>query len=306
MIEFLFGENQRSMPSVVQEFALHRPTRARRSKRLSPAPVFAISSGKGGVGKSIVVANLAAALLQRNKRVMAIDADLGLANLHLFLGVNPIYTLADFFSGAATLKEIIVSNRNGILLLPGATGIQELTALRHDQKAALLTELDLMSHAVDLVLVDTGSGISDAVTYFTSAAQEIVVVVTPEPSSMHDSYGLLKVLTSRHGQKRFWILPNSVSGKEEALHLFDTLSRVALRFLNASLDLLGWIPRDPQLRRSVARAQIVVLSAPDSPAARSFAALAERLVEITTAGVNLKGNLQFFFRRMLDSERGVS
>ena len=305
MIEFTSAENQMSRPPAFQNFRFHRPRPGARIKRLPPAPVFAITSGKGGVGKTNVVANLAAALAQRNKRVMVIDADLGLANLDLFLGVKPTHTLADFFSGAAVLEEIIITNPNGILLLPGASGVQEMTALRHEQKAALLTELDALTHAMDLVLVDTGSGISDAVTYFTTAAQEIVVVVTPEPSSMTDAYALVKVLASNHGQKRFWILANSVSGAEEARRLFDTLSRTALRFLNASLDLLGWIPRDAQLMRAVARAQLVVVNAPDSPSAHSFVALAERLVQLATAGVKLKGNVQFFFRRMLESRRGA-
>lgn len=305
MIEFVPAENPKSRPMAIQQVALQRRRLGVGSKRLPPAPVFAITSGKGGVGKTNVVANLAAALTQRNKRVMVIDADLGLANLDLFFGVKPTHTLADFFSGAVALEEIIVSNPNGILLLPGVRGVQEITVLRHEQKAALLTELDALSHAIDLVLVDTGSGISDAVTYFTTAAQEIVVVVTPEPSSVTDAYTLVKVLASTHRQKRFWILANSVAGKEEARRLFDILSRTALRFLNASLDLLGWIPRDPQLVRSVEQAQIVVVNAPDSPSARSFAALAERLVQMTTAGVNVKGNLQFFFRRMLEGKRGA-
>jgi flagellar biosynthesis protein FlhG len=305
MIDFVSVENQKLLPTGVQQFSLERPRPTRRSKRLVPAPVFAVTSGKGGVGKTNVVANLAAALIQRNQRVMVIDADLGLANLDLFLGVKPIYTLADFFSGTATLQEIIISNSDGILLLPGASGIQEVTALRYEQKAALLTELDAITDAMDLVLVDTGSGISDAVTYFTTAAQEIVVVVTPEPSSMTDAYALVKVLTSLHGQKHFSILANNVSSEAEARRLFDTLSRTALRFLNVSLDFLGWIPRDSQLVRSVARAQMVVRNAPDSPSARSFFALAERLVQMKTAGVKVKGNLQFFFRRMLEAERGV-
>ncbi len=300
MIEFVSTENQIVRSTAVQDHRLHRPRVRSRLKRLSPAPVFAITSGKGGVGKTNVVANLAAALAQRHSRVMVIDADLGLANLDLFLGVKPKHTLADFFSGTAALDETIVANPDGILLLPGASGVQEITALRYEQKAALLTELDALTHAMDLVLVDTGSGISDAVTYFTTAAQEIIVVVTPEPSSMTDAYALVKVLASTHGQKRFWILANSVSGADEARRLFDILSRTALRFLNASLDLLGWIPRDAQLVRSVARAQMVVTNAPDSPSAHSFFALADRLVQLAAGGVKVKGNVQFFFRRMLE------
>jgi flagellar biosynthesis protein FlhG len=265
----------------------------------------AITSGKGGVGKTNVVANLAAALTLRHKRVMAIDADLGLANLDLFLGVRPVYTLADFFTGLARLDQIIVPNGSGILLLPGASGVQEITALRHDQKAALLTELDALSHEVDLVLVDTGSGISDAVTYFATSAQEIVLVVTPEPSSMTDAYAMIKVLTSAHREKCFWILANNVSGEEEGRRLFDVLSATALRFLNASLDLLGWIPRDPNLIRAAARSQPVVTDAADSPSARAFTATAERLMQITGSRIRLKGNVQFFFRRMLEGGSGA-
>jgi flagellar biosynthesis protein FlhG len=289
-------------PTLAQELVFSR-RRSATSKRVSQALVFAITSGKGGVGKTNVVANLAAALAQRKKRVMVIDADLGLANLALFLGVRPAYTLADFFTGLVALDEIIISNRNGILLLPGASGVREITSLRHDQKIALLTELDALSHEVDLVLVDTGSGISDAVTYFATSAQEIVVVVTPEPSSMNDAYALIKVLAFAHHEKRFRILANNVSGEAEALHMFDALSRSALRFLNASLDFFGWVPRDPQLIRAVARSQMVVTEASEAPSAKAFAVMAERMIEMTSARVRIKGNVQFFFYRMLEGSR---
>jgi flagellar biosynthesis protein FlhG len=295
-----FSTNESLQPALTQPLLGSAPPRSAKTRRLAAAPAFAITSGKGGVGKTNVVANLAAALIAKQKRVMVIDADLGLANLDLFLGVRPKYTLADFFTGAASLGEIITVNRQGILLLPGASGVPEITALRHDQKMALLTELDALTDELDLVLVDTGSGISDAVTYFTTAAQEIVVVVTPEPSSLTDAYALVKVLTSMHHEKRFRILANNVSGEAEARRLFDTLSRTALRFLNASLDLLGWIPRDPRLARAVARAQMVVNDAPDAPSAQALLTIADRLLESIAAGVKVKGNLQFFFQRMLD------
>jgi flagellar biosynthesis protein FlhG len=154
-----------------------------------------------------------------------------------------------------------------------------------------------------LVLVDTGSGISDAVTYFATSAQEIVVVVTPEPSSMNDAYALIKVLAFAHHEKRFRILANNVSGEAEALHMFDVLSRSALRFLNASLDFFGWVPRDPQLIRAVARSQMVVTEASDAPSAKAFAVMAERMIEMTSARVRIKGNVQFFFCRMLEGSR---
>jgi flagellar biosynthesis protein FlhG len=304
MTETTVSGNSALKPGFGEELFRLPPGRAAKARRLTPAPAFAITSGKGGVGKTNVAANLAAALTQKRKRVMVIDADLGLANLDLLLGVKPAYTLADFFSGAAGLEEIVVPNDNGILLLPGASGVQEITSLRHDQKLALLTELDGMTREIDMVLVDTASGISDAVTYFTTAAQEIIVVVTPEPSSMTDAYAVVKVLASTHRQNRFWILANHVSGEDQARRLFDTLSRTALRFLNASLDLLGWVPRDPQLVRAVARSQMVVVQAPDSPSAQAFGRIAERLIQRAAAGVPVKGNVQFFLRRILAAEKG--
>ena len=296
-------EERNIEPALPPSILLPPRKRQAHAKWVPPAPVFAITSGKGGVGKTNVVANLATALNQKNKRVMVIDADLGLANIDLFLGVKPTYTLADFFSGAVSLDEIVVSNPNGILLLPGASGVQEITALRHEQKITLLTELDSLTHDMDLVLVDTGSGISDAVTYFTTAAQEIVVVVTPEPSSMTDAYALVKVLVSGHREKRFWIVANNVTGEAEARRLFDALSRTALRFLNAGLDFLGWIPRDPNLLRAVARSRPVVLEASGSPSSMAFDALAESLLQIVASGTKVKSNVQFFFRRVIEGRR---
>jgi flagellar biosynthesis protein FlhG len=299
MIEKSSLDSQSMKPTFAQKLGPARK-RSATARRVMPALVFAITSGKGGVGKTNVVANLAAAVALRKKRVMVIDGDLGLANLDLFLGVRPVYTLADFFTGLVALDEIIISNRNGILLLPGACGAQEVTPLHHDQKIALLTELDALSHEVDLVLVDTASGISDTVTYFATSAQEIVVVVTPEPSSMTGAYALVKVLASGHHEKRFYILANNVSDKAEARRLFDALSGAALRFLNASLDFFGWIPRDPQLIQAVARSQLIVTEASDAPSAKAFAVMAERLIKMTSAGVRIKGNAQFFFRRRFE------
>jgi flagellar biosynthesis protein FlhG len=160
-----------------------------------------------------------------------------------------------------------------------------------------------LSHEVDVVLVDTGSGISDAVTYFATSAQEIVVVVTPEPSSMTDAYALIKVLASGHHEKRFYILANNVSGEAEARRLFDVLSGTTLRFLNTSLDFFGWIPRDPHLVRAVARSQTVVIDAVDAPSTKAFANIAERLIQMISAPARIKGNVQFFFRRMLEGSK---
>jgi flagellar biosynthesis protein FlhG len=254
------------------------------------------------VGKTNVVANLATTLARKKRRVLVIDADLGLANLDLFLGVKPIHSLEDFFAGRVALGEVLVTNLDGVLLLPGASGVQEMTTLRTEQKVALLTELDDLTQELDLVLIDTGSGISDVVTYFTTAAQEIVVVATAEPSSLTDAYALIKVLASSHGQKRFSILANNVANNAEATRLFETLSGAVLRFLNASVDFLGWIPRDPQLLRAVAQGRPVVSTAVDAPSSLAFDALADQLVQAAQC-IQVKGDVQFFFRRLFEAEK---
>ena len=304
MSEAHWVQNPTSDPSSSQRFAPSFQKDQGKHPRLSLASVFAVTSGKGGVGKTNVVANLAAALTLRKKRVMVIDADLGMPNLDLFLGVKPDYTLADFFAGKVSLNEIIAINSHGILLLPGASGAQEITFLRDEQKVALLTEMDTLTHEMDFVLVDTGSGISDSVTYFATGAQEIIVVATPDPSSITDAYGLIKVLTAAHRQKRFCILANNVADEHEARLVFDTLSRTTLRLLNASLDYLGWVPRDPALIQADSRSQIVVFDAAGSASAKAFMSLADKLVQ-SSAAVQVKGNPQFFFRRLLEARRGV-
>ena len=269
------------------------------------ASVFAITSGKGGVGKTNVAANLAATLALRRRRVLAIDADVGLADLDLLFGAKSVYTMADFFSGRAALDEIITTTAQGVLLLPGASGVQELTALSVGQKMALASAFDNLAREVDIVIIDTCSGISDAATYFAAAAHDILVVLTPDPSSLADAYSLIKVLSSDHGQKHFQVLANVVADEDQARQLFDTLSQAAVRFLNVSLSYLGWIPHDPALMAAVLQSRLVVEAAKDSPSARAFATVAGTLLEIAAAGMRPKGNLQFFFRQVMESVEGA-
>ncbi len=288
------------------ENAYRTRSQARRAGRFSAiAPVLAIASGKGGVGKTNVTANLAAALATKGRRVLAIDADVGLANLDLLFGVKPVLTLEDFFSGAALLDEIVLRTPQGIWLLPGANGVQSLTALSGAQKLVLNGALESLARQVEIVLVDTCSGISDAATYFAAAAQEIVVLVTPEPASLTDAYSLIKLLASTYGEKRFQIVTNRTDNEGQSLRLFDTLSRAALRFLNVSLDYLGAIPDDSRLLAAASRSRLVVEDDPDALSARAFDVLASRCINLVSAGGRVKGNLQFLFRRGLDQMEGT-
>lgn len=270
-----------------------------RMETSAPTRVFAVTSGKGGVGKTNVVANLAAALTMEGKQVTVVDGDLGLANLDLLLDVNPQYTLADFFAGRRSLTDISVTSPLGITLLPAASGEPQVTALSYEQKLSFLAELEAFPHRAGVMLVDTASGISDLVTYFASAAHEIVLVITPEPTSLTDAYALVKILVSTYGERHFWVLANTVEDEAEARRLFDVLARTAQRFLPVSFDLLGWVPRDPALTRAVAQRRTVMEAAPHSPSARAFTALARRLSDSTAVTARVKGGLQFFFRGVL-------
>jgi len=271
-----------------------------RAGRRRRAPVFAITSGKPGVGKTNLVANLVEALRIQRRRVIAIDAALGHAHLSRFFQLDARYSLSDFFQGDAPLDKIIVSAADGVFLLPGAS---DLTRLDQTQKLALLTELDALSCDWDAALVDAGSGISDPVTYFVSASQEIVIVITPETSALADAYALIETLTSNRREKRFRILANQVTDRREAMQLFDTLSQSALRFLNVSLDFLGWIPYDDQLAACAASSQTVITRAPEAPASRAIAELAERLLASTLVNARIKGSPQFFLRRIFENAR---
>lgn len=269
------------------------------AESVSPVRVFSMVSGKGGVGKTNVVANLAAALTFAGKRVAVVDGDLGLANLDLLLGVRPQHTLWDFFAGRRALTDTFVTSPLGITVFPAASGAPELTRLSHEQKLLFLSELDTLPHDCDVMLVDTASGISDTVTYFASAAHEIVLVVTPEPTSLADTRALVNVLASVHGEKRFWVIANTVEDEAEAQRLLGALWRTTDRCALTSFELLGWIPRDPALTRAVMQQQMVVETAPHSPSARAFTDLARRLVATTAEAARVKGGLQFFFRGVL-------
>lgn len=260
--------------------------------------VISVTSGKGGVGKSNVVANLAIAMSRLGKKVLIIDADLGLGNINVLLGLRPAYTLNDLFKGDKSLGEIIVNGPEGIKVIPAGSGTQKYTRLAKEERLRLLNELDDLEEDFDMFIIDTESGISDNVVYFTSAAQEIVVVVSPEPTSITDCYALIKLLSTTHDEHHFKVLINMAHNSEEALKTYYRLAGVVGRFLDISLDYLGYVCRDDLLIDSVKRQKAVYELYPDSSSARCFNALARRICQ-TPSKVGLKGNIQFMFRKFL-------
>ncbi|MSN25029.1 MAG: AAA family ATPase [Geobacter sp.] len=263
--------------------------------------VISVTSGKGGVGKSNVVSNLAIALSAQGKKVLLIDADLGLGNLDVLLGLSPTYNLNHVMSGEKTVLEILIDGPAGIKIIPAGTGVQELTSLGQHEKLKLLDELDMLEEQFDIMIIDTEAGISENVTYFTVAAQEIFVVVTPEPTSITDAYALIKLLATRYSEHHFKVLVNMAKDSEDALEVFRKLANVAGRFLNISLDYLGCVVKDEKVVEAVKRQKAVMELFPDSEAAACFTTLARRVIDNKRQS-GLKGNIQFFFRRMMDSQ----
>ncbi len=261
--------------------------------------VISVTSGKGGVGKSNVVANLAMAMARLGNRVLIIDADLGLGNINVLLGLKPAYTLNDVLSGEKGLAEIIVTGPGGIRVIPAGSGTQKYTNLSREERLRLLNELDDLEEEFDTFIIDTESGISDNVVYFTSAAQEIVVVISPEPTSIADGYALIKLLATNHGERHFKVLINMAADGDEALKTFNRISSVVGRFLDISLDYLGCVFRDERLIDSVKRQRAVCELYPDSAAARCFGALARRICQAPSRS-GLKGNIQFMFKKFFN------
>lgn len=266
--------------------------------------VISVTSGKGGVGKSNVVSNLAIALSAQGKKVLLIDADLGLGNLDVLLGLSPTYNLNHVLNGEKSIIDILIDGPAGIKIIPAGSGVQELTSLGQHEKLKLLDELDMLEEQFDIMIVDTEAGISENVTYFTVAAQEIFVVVTPEPTSITDAYALIKLLATRYSEHHFKVLVNMAKDSEDALEVFRKLANVAGRFLDISLDYLGCVVKDEKVVDAVKRQKAVSELFPDSEAAQCFTTIAKRVIENSRQS-RVKGSIQFFFRRMLENAGGM-
>lgn len=261
--------------------------------------VYSITSGKGGVGKTAVVANLGYALASMGKRVLILDADLGLANIDVVFGITPAYNLNHFFSGEKELHEILFEGPLGIKILPAGSGIQNFTRLDTQQKMRLLDGLDSMHNHFDFVLIDTEAGISENVTYFNTAAQEILIVTTPEPTAITDAYALMKLLSNQYHEKKFNLLVNQIRTEDDALDVYRKLTMVSNRYLDISIDYLGSIPQDRQMVEAIRKQKVISELLPLSKICEAFNQLAARICS-EPARTAPKGNIQFFWKKLLN------
>lgn len=265
---------------------------------------IAVTSGKGGVGKSNVAVNVALELAALGQRVSLLDADLALANADVLLGLNPQYHLGHVLQGQRTLQEVIIDVVDGLRLIPGGSGIEELANLSRAQHMRLIGELQALETEADCMIIDTAAGIAGNVTGVLRAADEIIIVTTPDPTSLVDSYAMIKVIHQQAPTKPIWIIVNNVIGLGDAERIFTQLQTAATRFLDRRLQHLGTIPRDTELVEAVREQIPVVQYAPSTPASRALRLIAKQLDHQPNNGTPLQQGRRSFWS-MLVAPKGL-
>ncbi len=272
----------------------------RKMNSMSKIKVIAVSGGKGGVGKTNVSLNTSIALAQQGKKVLVLDADLGLANVDVMLGLRVQRNLSHVLSGECELDDIIIEGPAGIKIIPATSGTQSMVDLTPSEHAGLIRAFSDMETEFDVLVVDTAAGISDMVLSFTRAAQDVMLVVCDEPTSITDCYALMKLLSRDHGVYKFKVVANMVRSAKEGQQLFAKLSKVTDRFLDVGLDLVAVIPFDENIRKSVRKQQVIVEAFPNSPAAVEFRNLASK-ISLWPIPHQPSGHLEFFIEQLLDN-----
>ncbi|MFO7752559.1 MAG: MinD/ParA family protein [Desulfobacteraceae bacterium] len=286
--------------NIVKSDGLSRGNTIMASENSAYPRVIAVTSGKGGVGKTNIVGNLAVALSRAGKRVVIVDADVGLANIDIIFNLQPKYNISHVVAGEKSLDEIMVRTSHGIRIVPGGSGFAHLTQFTEGEKLNLLNEFETLKKNTDIVLVDTGAGISSNVLYFNCASDECIVVATREPTSITDAYALMKVLSRDYGTRYFKLVVNMVTGEKEAKSVFASLSGALDRFLkNVLLEYTGYIPMDKELSSAVQKRKIVLDSSAGCAAGKAFIKIAEN-IQNSERRYSSSGNLNFFMNRVME------
>jgi flagellar biosynthesis protein FlhG len=263
-----------------------------------PVKVIAVSSGKGGVGKSQVAINLAVALAKKKKKVLLLDGDFTLPNLDTMLGLKSRYNLSHVVQGLCTLDDILLPGPDGITLIPGAFCNDYMTQLTPIQHAGIIDAFNELSGDWDYMIIDTATGLSEQVLSFTRSAQELLLVLCDEPASLTDTYAFIKLMNKRYQWEHFHILANMTLDNQDGHRVFHKLSTIAEQFLDVHLDYLGSIPFDRGLRKAIKRQQSIVSSVPDSMVTRTFRRLAGAVDEWPVK-LTINANTSFFLERLV-------
>lgn len=264
--------------------------------------VVAVSSGKGGVGKSNLVVNLGIALAMQGKRVMILDADLGLANIDVLLGLNPKYNLKHLVDGERAMEEILVDGPYAVKIVPGGSGIPELANMGDEQQQKLLESFIELERESDITLIDTGAGISKDVISFIVAAREALIITTPEPTAITDAYGVIKVVTQKDPDVDIKLVVNMVSNEKEGKEIANRIAMATKQFLNRRIESLGYIVSDPAVNLSVRKQEPFILEYPNSKVSNCIKQIAMRLDNIGTDEVRVAGRNGFrgFLSRLFE------
>ena len=246
----------------------------------SSTRVICISSGKGGVGKSNFTINLAIALQSQGKKVIVIDADLGLANVEILLGIMPKFTLLDVISKNTSIKDVITRGPMEIGIISGGSGIQSMAELSLYDMNKLLNEINALKDMADFILIDTGAGISKSVTAFIEASEELIVITTCEPPAIADAYALIKIMSSIDKQKKISLVANRAEDIKEAENVFMKLSSVSKKFLDMNIEFLGEILDDDSVTKSVKKQVPFYMNNPKSKASQGIQNISERLLDM--------------------------
>jgi flagellar biosynthesis protein FlhG len=272
------------------------------SRNKRKVKVITVTGGKGGVGKSSVSLNIAVALTLLGKKVMLFDADLGLANIDVMLGLKVDKNLGHVLSGECELKDILQTGPHGLRIVPASSGLKQMVELSMEQHAGLIRAFSTLDEDIDFFIVDTAAGISDMVLSFCRAAQDVLMVVCNEPTSVADAYAQMKVLSRDYGVNRFKIIGNQLHSLDEGKLMYQKLVAVTERFIDATLELVGCIPVDMNMRKAIRQRSCVVDLFPTSPAARAFKTLASRITTWPIPNV-AGGHLEFFVENLISSDR---
>lgn len=289
---------------LASETGIYQVAGLQRMSQQTPVRVVAVTSGKGGVGKTNVSANLAVSMATSGKHVLLMDADLGLANIDVLLGLHPTCNLSHVIRGQRSLEEVLIAGPAGLQIIPAASGIKNMVELSQAEHAGLIRAFSELTISPDVLLIDTAAGISDSVVTFTKASHEVLVVVCDEPASITDAYAVIKLLNREHGLYRFRILANMVRSAQEGADLYKKLVKVSDRFLDVTLDYIGAIPFDEYLRKAVQKQRAIVDVYPRSRAATAFGKIAQKAIHWPVPEA-ASGGIEFFVERLLSSNAGA-
>lgn len=285
-----------NLRKIMQQRGDHQKTVAR---------VIAVTSGKGGVGKSSASVNLAIQFRRMDKSVVILDADFGLANVEVMFGVIPKYNLSDLLYNGRELREIICEGPEGIQFISGGSGIANLANFDKEQVKRLINKLSELERMADVVIIDTGAGINPSVMEFLLSSPETILITTPEPTSVTDSYALLKALSMTEGfqneNTRVKMIANKVSGEKEGKNLYEKLSMVVSKFLNIDIEYLGVIPQDSYITKAIMKQKPVSIMYPNAASSKHFEMIARQLVgskqNVPESNEGIKGYFKNFFAK---------